>query len=99
MKTKIFNSFVSNYLIDITNLTPDSTGLDNHLIASFAKLSHKTKMEYDQILNMAENPINISDPKYLGYLQQRTADYGLRISLLQTLVRKGVNTVETLLKT
>lgn len=99
MITKIINSFVSNHVTDIVKLHPGSVGLDNYLIAHFARLSYTTKMEYEQILNIANNPANYSDPKCLSYLQQRTADYNLRLSLLQTLSRKGVTAVETLLKT
>ncbi|HGJ5867094.1 type III secretion system inner rod subunit SctI [Arsenophonus nasoniae] len=103
MITKIINSFVSNHITDIVKLHPGLDGLDNYLIAHFARLSHTTKMEYEQILNIANNSANnsanYSDPKCLSYLQQRTADYNLRLSLLQTLSRKGVTAVETLLKT
>lgn len=99
MITKIINSFVNHHVADIVKPYPGSADLDNSLIASFARLSHTTKVEYEQILNMANNPANYSDPKCLSYLQQRTADYNLRISLLQTLSRKGVTAVETLLKT
>ncbi|MFV9997379.1 MAG: type III secretion system inner rod subunit SctI [Arsenophonus endosymbiont of Dermacentor nuttalli] len=99
MLTNTINSSVSNHVTDIDKLSSETAGLDDYLIDYYAKLSHETKMEYEQIWSMAKNLCNYSDRNCLNYLQQKTADFCLQVSLLQTQVRKGITAIETLLKT
>ncbi|HGJ5877220.1 MAG TPA: type III secretion system inner rod subunit SctI [Arsenophonus sp.] len=99
MLTNTINSFVSNHVTNIDKLSSETEGLDDYLIDYYAKLSYETKMEYEQISSMAKNLCNYSDQNCLNYLQQKTADFCLRVSLLQTQVRKGITAIETLLKT
>jgi hypothetical protein len=41
---------------------------------------------------------DITDPEVLAALQQRSGEYAIEVSMINALVRKGVSTVETLLR-
>lgn len=71
--------------------------LENRLLQSFAA----SAVEADQRVATIESMLrrdDIGDPEQLASLQLRSSEYNVDVSMINTLVRKGVSTVETLLR-
>ncbi|AZC90091.1 type III secretion system inner rod subunit SctI [Pseudomonas carnis] len=71
--------------------------LEDRLIQNFASSSVGTEDDRAKINAMLNRP-DITNPEVLSELQILTAQYNIDVTLLNTLVRKGVSTVETLLR-
>lgn len=71
--------------------------LEQRLIQGFAQSSVTAAHDHQAITAMLGRP-DITNPEVLAELQVRMADYNLDVNLLNTLVRKGVATAETLLR-
>lgn len=71
--------------------------LEDRLVQGFASASVQTQQEYAAINAMLERT-DITSPEVLAELQIRMAQYNIDVNLLNTLVRKSVSTVETLLR-
>lgn len=98
-------------LSSLTKLTPytsieaDSSSISihdgnfNNLVSSaFNKIS-KTNTQYKDVINSLTDAVNFSsDPKSLVMLQSYIGEYSNYVSLVSTLARKGVATIETLEK-
>jgi len=98
-------------LSSLTQLTPYSSSVDNststavhdgnfnNLVSSaFNKIS-ETSMQYKDVINALSHSEQFSsDPKSLLMLQSYIGEYSNYVSLVSTLVRKGVATIETLEK-
>lgn len=71
--------------------------LENRLLQRFAA----SAVEADQRVATIESMLrrdDIGDPEQLALLQLRSSEYNVDVSMINTLVRKGVSTVETLLR-
>jgi len=98
-------------LSSLTKLTPytsidaDNSAISvhdgnfNNLVSSaFTKIS-ETNTQYKDIINSLSHSENFSsDPKTLLMLQSYIGEYSNYVSLVSTLARKGVATIETLEK-
>jgi hypothetical protein len=71
--------------------------LEDRLVQGFASASVQTQQEYTAINAMLERT-DITSPEVLAELQIRMAQYNIDVNLLNTLVRKSVTMVETLLR-
>ncbi|PMY35972.1 type III secretion system inner rod protein PrgJ [Pseudomonas sp. FW305-25] len=67
------------------------------MIQSFASSAVGTERDHARINAMLKHP-DITNPEVLSELQLLTAQYNIDVSLLNVLVRKGVTTAETLLR-
>ncbi|TKK37743.1 hypothetical protein PflCFBP13517_25680 [Pseudomonas fluorescens] len=67
------------------------------MIQNFASSAVSAEQDQAKINAMLERP-DITNPEVLSELQMRTAQYNIDVTLLSTLVRKGVSTAETLLR-
>lgn len=72
--------------------------LDERMIHAIATMANNANHEQQEVLKKLQRPETISDPNELFSLQQRSADYNLQVSKLAILARKGVSTIETLLR-
>ena len=70
---------------------------NNYISATFDKLS-ETDLEYKKAINALNSPQSTSNPERLLLLQTYLGEYSNYVSLLSTLTRKGVSTIETLEK-
>ncbi|MCW2477108.1 MULTISPECIES: type III secretion system inner rod subunit SctI [unclassified Symbiopectobacterium] len=83
---------------DITMPESAHVSLEDRLLRAYARESVNMSAEQRDVLSLLENTNASTDPEMLAELQQRTSDYNLHVSLISTLTRKGVSTVETLLR-
>lgn len=102
-------SYSIDALSSLTKLTPttppdaDSISVHeadfNSLVSNaFTKIS-ETSTQYKDVINSLSNSASAtSDPKSLLMLQGYLGEYSNYISLVSTLARKGVATIETLEK-
>ena len=98
-------------LTSLTQLTPHSYPVDNdvsiavhdgsinNLVSTaFNKIS-ETNTQYKDIINALSHSAQFSsDPKALVMLQSYIGEYSNYVSLVSTLARKGIATIETLEK-
>ncbi|CCP02137.1 Protein PrgJ [Erwinia amylovora Ea644] len=98
-------------LSTFTKLSPDDSGPDvnssltvqdqtfNNLVSNtFNKIS-ETDLEFKNMINtLSQSPEFTSDPQKLLMLQNYIGEYSNYVSLVSTLARKGVGTIETLVK-
>lgn len=94
----------------LTKLTPYTSATDhdslsvhdgkfNNLVSSaFNKISETTSQYKDMINSLSQAEGFSSDPKSLLMLQSYIGEYSNYVSLVSTLARKGVATIETLEK-
>jgi|GEM_PF-877296 len=71
--------------------------LEDRLLRAFAETSVETAQKTSTIEGMLRRP-DITDPEQLAILQQRSGEYAVDVSMINALVRKGVSTAETLLR-
>lgn len=71
--------------------------LEDRLVQGFANSSVQAHQDAAGINAMLNRP-DITNPEVLAELQTRMAQYNIDVNLLNTLVRKSVSTVETLLR-
>ncbi|MGN7915539.1 type III secretion system inner rod subunit SctI [Enterobacter sp. 22466] len=71
--------------------------LDNFISQAYHQLSQQDA-QYKNAINALSAPQMTSDPNMLAQLQVRLGEYSNYISLVTTLARKSVSTVETLEK-
>ncbi len=71
--------------------------LEDRLLRAFADSSVGTQNRTSTIDAMLKRP-DITDPEVLAVLQQRVGEYTVDVSMINAMVRKGVSTVETLLR-
>ncbi|AZC51680.1 hypothetical protein C4K35_4101 [Pseudomonas chlororaphis subsp. piscium] len=87
--------------IQVAELARPSSGsvisLEDRLIQNFASSAVDIERDQAKIYAMLERP-DITNPEVLSELQIRTAQYNIDVTLLNALVRKGVSTAETLLR-
>lgn len=98
--TFIANSMsgVFNQATDISMSDPVQMSLEERMIKVYAENSVGFQLEQSDVINKLQDNRVTSDPAELFKLQQRTSDYNLQVSMISTLTRKGVSTVETLLR-
>lgn len=87
----------SSSLTDVT-MNDSVMSIDDKLIGAYAEMSHAFSAEQEDVLKHTQDRTVISDPEELFILQKRTSEYNLNVSLISALTRKGVSTVETLLR-
>lgn len=91
-------------LVANTTNNEDSTFIQhdqsfNLLVSSTFKHVSETSMQYKSMINaLSQSPHFTSDPKHLLMLQSYIGSYTNYISLVTSLTRKVVSTVETLEK-
>lgn len=83
---------------DISMSESESVSLESRMIQAYARTSTEFEAEQNDVINRLQQSKVTSDPAELFRLQQRTSDYNLQVSMISTLTRKGVSTVETLLR-
>ncbi|HBA9513508.1 TPA: type III secretion system protein [Escherichia coli] len=97
-----------NFLAELTKLSLEGhednlsvntydRNFNNYVSSTFEKLS-KTDLEYKNVINALNSPQSTSNPERLFLLQTYLGEYSNYVSLLSTLVRKGVSAIETLEK-
>ena len=74
------------------------TDIDQMLMKSVAQGVVDTQTDKLSVMQKMADAKTISSPETLLDLQQRTADYNLKVSLISTLARKAVGAVETVLR-
>lgn len=72
--------------------------LDDIMINAFSRAALVTEAERASVLSSLQQAQITNDPAELFKLQQRTANYNLQVSTISALTRKGVSTIETLLR-
>lgn len=71
----------------------------NNLVSSSFKKISETDMQYKDVINtLSQSPQFTSDPQALLMLQSYIGEYSNYVSLVSTIARKGVSTIETLEK-
>lgn len=69
----------------------------NDLVASTFNKFSDTNMQFKNVINtLSQSPQFTSDPQKLLMLQSYIGEYSNYVSLVSTLARKGVSTIETL---
>lgn len=71
--------------------------LEDRLLRAFADSTVDTQIRSSTIDAMLKRS-DITDPEVLAVLQQRVGEYTVDVSMINAMVRKGVSTVETLLR-
>jgi hypothetical protein len=71
--------------------------LEQRLLQAFASSAADTETRTQTIDAMLERS-DITDPEVLAAVQQRMGEYTVDVSMINAMVRKGVSTVETLLR-
>lgn len=71
--------------------------LERRLIEAFAGSAVDSAQDVAAIERLTQRP-DLTDPEMLSRLQEQMGQYNVDINLLNVLVRKGVSTVETLLR-
>ncbi|QQG29062.1 type III secretion system inner rod subunit SctI [Pectobacterium carotovorum] len=98
-------------LSSLTHLTPytfapeDNSSISvhdqnfNNLVSSTFEETSKKDVQFKNVINMlSQSPEYTSDPQKLLMLQSYIGEYSNYVSLVSTLARKGVGTIETLVK-
>lgn len=88
----------SENVSEISMADPSPISLEERMIQAYAESSVGTAAEQSDVINQLQQDKMTSDPAELFRLQQRTSDYNLHVSMISTLTRKCVSTVETLLR-
>lgn len=102
---------INESLLSLVQLSPDSLNqedsssvsvhdrnFNNFVSNAFNKVSD-TDLQLKSMINALSNsPENTSDPEKLQLLQNYLGDYTNYVSLVSTVARKTVNTIETLEK-
>jgi len=71
----------------------------NNLVTNSFKKISETDMQYKDVINsLSQSPQFTSDPQALLMLQSYIGEYSNYVSLVSTIARKGVSTIETLEK-
>lgn len=79
-----------------TSVTVHNQYFNNLVASTFNKISD-TDMQFKDVINtLSHSPQFTSDPKKLLMLQNYIGEYSNYVSLVSTLARKGVGTIETL---
>ncbi|WP_380178201.1 type III secretion system inner rod subunit SctI [Kalamiella sp. sgz302252] len=92
--------------LDATDYSGSSLSLPEHSVVSledrmlqaYAESYMTTQAEQIDVIDALQKRRTTSDPAELFKLQQRTSDYSLYVTTLSILAKKGVSTVETLLR-
>lgn len=95
----------------LTKLSPHDSGPEenfsvsvqdqnfNNLVSSTFNKVSQTDLEFKNVINtLSQSPEFTSDPQKLLMLQNYIGEYSNYVSLVSTLARKGVSTIETLVK-
>ncbi|XTZ39291.1 type III secretion system inner rod subunit SctI [Salmonella enterica] len=83
---------------DQLSVTVHDQNFNNLVSSAFNKIS-ETHVQYKDMINaLSQSPRFTSDPKALAILQSYIGEYTNYVSLVSTLARKGVSTIETLEK-
>ena len=85
-----------------SDISPRETGglsLDDRLRDAFSTSSVSTQNEYNYIMNKVNDQNFDVSPKALLELQVRLGEYKQGVEIISALTRKGVATIESLLKT
>ncbi|HIE5387473.1 TPA: type III secretion system inner rod subunit SctI [Enterobacter cancerogenus] len=81
---------------DTTSVTVHDQYFNNLVASTFNKISD-TDMQFKNVINtLSQSPQFTSDPQKLLMLQSYIGEYSNYVSLVSTLARKGVSTIETL---
>lgn len=81
---------------DNTSVTVHDQYFNNLVASTFNKISD-TDMQFKNVINtLSQSPQFTSDPQKLLMLQSYIGEYSNYVSLVSTLARKGVSTIETL---
>lgn len=104
-------SYAPEALSALTQLTPDISSNDDHslmksqdqtfqdLISTTFKNFTDNNVQYKSLINtLSQSPQFTSDPQHLLMLQSYIGEYTNYISLVTSLTRKGISTIETLEK-
>lgn len=84
--------------IDNSSVSVHDNNFNNLVSSAFNKIS-ETNTQYKNIINSLTHSENFSsDPQTLLRLQSYIGEYSNYVSLISTLARKGVATIETLEK-
>ncbi len=71
----------------------------NNMVASAFTKTSETDMEYKHVINaLASSPHFTSDPEKMQMLQNYVSEYSNYVSLVTTIARKAVSSIETLEK-
>lgn len=103
--------FANKALLELTHLTPKETYQEEttstrvhdqaftKLVSNTFKQMSETDEQFKQAINAISNsPQLTSNPETLLQLQSYLGEYSNYVSLVSTLARKGVSTIETLEK-
>lgn len=83
---------------DNTSTTVHDQNFNNLVSSTFNKIS-ETDTQFKNVINtLSQSPHFTSDPQKLLMLQSYIGEYSNYVSLVSTLARKGVSTIETLEK-
>jgi len=98
--TIINSSLIATAYPDSSLSLPESSplSLEERMLQAYAESSIATQAEQDDVISKLQESRTTSDPAELFKLQQRTSDYSLYVTTLSILAKKGVTTVETLLR-
>lgn len=102
---------INKTLVELTQLTPEehdwqetgSTRVHDQafsmLVSTTFKQMGETDEQFKQVINALSNsPAFYSNPEALLQLQNYLGEYSNYVSLISTLARKGISTIETLEK-
>ncbi|EMY3602393.1 type III secretion system inner rod subunit SctI [Klebsiella aerogenes] len=79
-------------------LTVHDQNFNNLVSSTFNKISETDNQLKNVINTLSQSPLFTSDPQKLLMLQSYLGEYCNYVSLVSTLARKGVSTIETLEK-
>ncbi|CCG86220.1 type III secretion system inner rod subunit SctI [Erwinia piriflorinigrans] len=83
---------------DTFSVTLQDQNFNNLVSSKFNEIS-ETNLEFKNVINtLHQSPEFTSDPNKLLMLQYYIGEYTNYVSLISTLARKGVSTIETLVK-
>jgi len=83
---------------DNVSVTVHDQNFNNMVSSTFNKIS-ETDAQFKNVINtLSQSPHFTSDPQKLLMLQNYIGEYSNYVSLVSTLARKGVSTIETLEK-
>lgn len=75
-----------------------ATNLETVLKQSLQNINDKSNNMKNGIENQLDNPLDLTRPENLLAFQTNISDYNIYISLVSTVARKAVSSVETLVK-
>jgi len=83
---------------DSLSVSVHDTNFNNLVSSTFTKVS-ETDAQFKHVINtLSQSPHYTSDPEKLQMLQNYIGEYSNYVSLVSTLARKAVSTIETLEK-